>query len=202
MQQVGGKLVLVGDGGVGKTTFIRRHQTGEFIHEYIPTAGVVISQVSFHTTQGLVVFEVWNTAGQEILGGLREAYYLESDCAMVMFDLTAPASYRNAATWYKDVIQVCPTIPVVLVGNKADVADRPIHRKNVTLHKKHEIPYYSVSAKTNYHFELPFLELARNLTGSSDLQFTTAPVIVPPEVVLDPALAQQYDDELAVSGKG
>ena len=43
---------------------------------------------------------------------------------------------------------------------------------------------------------MPFLSLARALTNDPNLQFTTAPVLMPPEVQLDPALVQQYEQEL------
>ena len=102
------KLVLVGDGGVGKTTFVKRHQTGEFEKKYIPTLGVQVSQLSFHTTHGIITFNVWDTAGQERFGGLRDGYYLEADCAIIMFDVTSPATYRNVSTWHRDLKRVYP----------------------------------------------------------------------------------------------
>lgn len=190
------KLVLVGDGGVGKTTFVKRHQTGEFEKKYIPTLGVQVSQLTFQTSRGLILYNVWDTAGQERFGGLREGYYLEANCAIIMFDVTSPGTYRNVATWHRDLTRVCPNIPIVLVGNKIDVRDRKVPAKRVTFHKKNNMRYFEVSAKSNYHFEMPFLSLARALTSDPNLQFTTAPVLMPPEVQLDPALVQQYEQEL------
>jgi GTP-binding nuclear protein Ran len=52
------KLILVGDGGVGKTTFVKRHVTGEFENKYIPTMGVQISELTFNTTNGSLIFTV------------------------------------------------------------------------------------------------------------------------------------------------
>ena len=43
-----------------------------------------------------------------------------------MFDLTARETYRNIPNWYKDLIKICPKIPICLVGNKADVKDRKL----------------------------------------------------------------------------
>jgi GTP-binding nuclear protein Ran len=68
------KLVLVGDGGVGKTTFVKRHETGEFEKKYIATLGVEVHPMNFFTTRGMVRFMVWDTAGQEKLSGLRDGY--------------------------------------------------------------------------------------------------------------------------------
>jgi GTP-binding nuclear protein Ran len=55
--------VLVGDGGVGKTTFVKRHLTGEFEKKYIATLGVEVHPMSFVTNHGKIVFNVWDTAG-------------------------------------------------------------------------------------------------------------------------------------------
>jgi GTP-binding nuclear protein Ran len=68
------KLVLVGDGGVGKTTFVKRHLTGEFEKKYIATLGVEVHPMVFHTNHGPIRLNVWDTAGQEKLGGLRDGY--------------------------------------------------------------------------------------------------------------------------------
>ena len=57
------KLVLVGDGGVGKTTFVKRHLTGEFEKKYIATLGVEVHPMDFHTSKGRIIFNVWDTAG-------------------------------------------------------------------------------------------------------------------------------------------
>lgn len=190
------KVVLVGDGGVGKTTFIKRHQTGEFEKKYYPTTGVQVSQLSFQTSRGLIVFNVWDTAGQEKFGGLREGYYLEAQSAILMFDVTSPSTYKNVASWHRDLTRVCPDIPIVLVGNKIDVRDRKIPAKRVCFHKKNNMRYFEISAKSNYHFELPFLSLARSLTNDPNLHFISTPVLLPPEVNLDQDLIQQYEKEL------
>jgi GTP-binding nuclear protein Ran len=190
------KLVLVGDGGVGKTVFVRRHQTGEFEKQYIPTMGVSVSLLSFETTHGKLTYSIWDTAGQERFGCLREGYYLEAQCAIIFFDVTSAATYRNVATWYRDLTRVCPHIPIVLVGNKIDVRDRKVPAKRVTFHKKNNMRYFEMSAKSNYHIEMPFLSIARQLAGDPNLAFTTAPVLLPPEVHLDPALVEKYEVEL------
>ncbi|GAB4836846.1 serine/threonine protein kinase Ran1 [Ancistrocladus abbreviatus] len=60
---------------------------------------------------------------------------------------------------------VCGNIPIVLCGNKVDVTNRQVEAKEVTFHRKKNLPYCEISAKSNYNFEKPFLLLARKIAG-------------------------------------
>ena len=70
------KLILVGDGGVGKTTYVKRHLTGDFEKKYVATLGVEVHPLKFRTTHGTITFNIWDTAGQEKFGGLGAGYYV------------------------------------------------------------------------------------------------------------------------------
>ena len=98
----------------------------------------------FHTNRGPLVFNVWDTAGQEKFGGLRDGvtalslligffllfkrvlltagYYINGQCAIIMFDVTARMTYKNVPNWHRDIVRVCETIPIVLCGNKVLVS--------------------------------------------------------------------------------
>jgi len=132
------KLVLVGDGGVGKTTFVKRHLTGEFEKKYVATLGVEVHPLGFTTNRGAITFNVWDTAGQEKFGGLRDGYYIQGQCAIIMFDVTSRITYKNVPTWHKDLVRVCENIPIVLCGNKVDIKDRKVKAKAITFHRKND----------------------------------------------------------------
>jgi GTP-binding nuclear protein Ran len=189
------KLLLVGDGGVGKTTFVKRHKTGEFEKKYIATVGVEVHPMTFYTNRGPLTFNVWDTAGQEKFGGLRDGYYIQGQCAILMFDVTSRTTYKNIPTWHRDIIRVCENIPIVLVGNKVDVNDRKVKPKHITFHRKKNLQYYDISAKSNYNFEKPFLWLARKLTGDGNLTFAEAPALLPAEVKIDMDQMKQMEQE-------
>ena len=191
------KLVLVGDGGVGKTTFVKRHLTGEFEKKYVATLGVEVHPLEFHTNRGQLVFNVWDTAGQEKFGGLRDGYYIQGQCAIIMFDVTSRITYKNVPNWHRDMVRVCENIPIVLVGNKVDVKERKVKAKQITFHRKKNLQYYDISAKSNYNFEKPFLWLARKLVGDPNLSFVESPALKPPEVLIDASTVAQYETELA-----
>lgn len=72
----------------------------------------------------------------------------------------------------------------------------------MTFHRKKNLQYFEISAKSNYNFEKPFLWLARKLVGNPSLDFVAAPALAPPEVAVDPELMAKYNSELeAVSSR-
>jgi len=193
--------VLVGDGGIGKTTLVRRHVTGEFLSKYIPTLGVEVMKLTFETNVGTVIFNVWDTAGQEKFGGLRDGYYVHSDGAIVMFDVTSRITYTNVPRWFADLERSCGKLPVVLVGNKVDVKERALRAHQITYHRTRGITYYDVSAKSSFNFEKPFLYLARQLTGQPDLKFVgdVAKTPAPPPKALGAAATEAIRREQALA---
>jgi len=195
------KLLLVGDGGVGKTTFVRRHKTGEFEKKYVATMGVEVHPIPFHTTLGQVIFNCWDTAGQEKLGGLRDGYYIGGQAAIIMFDVTARVTYKSVPHWHKDLVRVCENIPIVLCGNKVDCKDRKVKPKDIFFHRKKNLQYYDVSAKSNYNFEKPFLYIARKLTNDPNVQFVAAPALAPAEIKMDANVIAQNEKELDAANK-
>lgn len=190
------KLVLVGDGGTGKTTFVKRHLSGEFEKKYIATVGVEVRPLLFHTNCGPIVFNVWDTAGQEKFGGLRDVYYVQGQCGIIMFDVTSRITYKNVPNWHRDLVRICENIPIVLCGNKVDVKERKVKPSQITFHRKKNLQYYDISAKSNYNFEKPFVWLARMLSGNPNLELVDAPALAPPEGTVDQAQMAIYQEEM------
>jgi len=190
------KCVLVGDGGCGKTTFVKRHMTGEFEKRYVSTLGVEVHPLIFHTNRGAIRFNVWDTAGQEKFGCLRDGYYIQGQCALIMFDVTSRVTYKNVPTWHRDLVRICENIPIVLCGNKVDSKNRKLMAKSIVFHRKKNLQYYDISAKSNYNFEKPFLWLASKLVGDPNLEFVAMPALLPPEVKMDKDWQAQIERDL------
>ena len=81
------------------------------------------------------------------------AHAIEIHAACALFDLTQRETYRSVDKWHKDLVKICPNIPICLVGNKADVKDRKLKASQISFHRKKNLQYYDVSAKSNYQFE-------------------------------------------------
>lgn len=56
---------------------------------------------------GQIQFDVWDTAGQEKFGGLRDGYYINGQCGIIMFDVTSRITYKNVPNWHR----MCPPDP-------------------------------------------------------------------------------------------
>ena len=166
--------------------------TGEF-EKYVAISNVEVHPLVFHTNRGLIKFNVWDTAGQEKFGELRDGYYIQAQCAIIMFDVTSRITYKNVPDWHRDLVRVCENILIVLCGSKVDIKDRKVKARSIVFHQKKKLQYYDIFAKSSYNFEKPFLWLARKLIGDPNLEFVAMPALAPPEVVMNPALAAQCE---------
>mmetsp|Transcript_30624 Transcript_30624/g.85776 ORF Transcript_30624/g.85776 Transcript_30624/m.85776 type:complete len:246 (-) Transcript_30624:12-749(-) len=175
------KVLLVGEGGVGKSTLLDSWKSGrergwKKVKEgkYLPTIGVEVVPLLFSLSDGRkVCLKVWDCAGQEKFGGLRDGYYIQADAAILAFDVGSRSSYAQIPTWYRDVVRVCESIPQVLVGLKVDQPERVVKAKMITFHRKKNLRYYDVSAYSGYNTTKPITALIRLLTGSEDVKVTT-----------------------------
>ncbi|TLD11199.1 hypothetical protein PgNI_06367 [Pyricularia grisea] len=181
------------------TTFVKRHLTGEFEKKYMATLGVEVHPLGFETNFGKIQFDVWDTAGQEKFGGLRDGYYINGQCGIIMFDVTSRITYKNVPNWHRDLVRVCENIPIVLCGNKVDVKERKVKAKTITFHRKKNLQYYDISAKSNYNFEKPFLWLGRKLVGNPALDFVAAPALAPPTAEVSAEQQAAYEAEIAAA---
>jgi 50S ribosomal subunit-associated GTPase HflX len=103
--------------------------------------------------------------GSALLTLIAVHHSIQATCGIIMFDVTSRITYKNVPNWHRDLTRVCENIPIVLVGNKCDIKERKVKAKHITFHRKKNLQYYDISAKSNYNFEKPFLWLARKLAG-------------------------------------
>ncbi|XP_039164870.1 GTP-binding nuclear protein Ran1A isoform X1 [Eucalyptus grandis] len=189
----GFKLLIIGDPGTGKTTFLKRRLPEEFEEIYEPTTGVEVYPLHFFTNRGMIRFDCWDTPGQ----GLRDGYYIRGQCAIIMFDVTAGSTYMNVPGWHRDLYRVCENIPIVLCGNKVDGENRQVEARQFTFGRRNNLQHCEISARSMYNLEEPFLYLARELVGDPNLHFVEPFALAPPEVHMDFDPRQQHEAELA-----
>ena len=115
------KLVVVGDGAVGKTCLLYVYNKGEFPEEYVPT--VFENAAKSTTFKGKpVTLRLFDTAGQEEYDRLRPLSYPQTDCFLLCYSIVAPSSLDNCKQkWYPEISHHCPEARTILVGLKKDL---------------------------------------------------------------------------------
>jgi len=114
------KLVVIGDGAVGKTCLLISYANNRFPEDYIPT---VFDNYVVNLTAGdrNIELGLWDTAGQEEYDRLRPLSYANANVFLICFSLVNPVSFENvSAKWYPEVMHFCPEVPQILVGTKLD----------------------------------------------------------------------------------
>ena len=142
------KICLLGDGGVGKTTFVKRHMLHTFEKKYVATLGVEVDPVR---KEG-VIFNLWDCAGQEKFGGLRDGYYVQSQGAMFFFSLDSKETLVNLGRWVRDFKRMCGDVPVVVVGTKSDSSNMSDEEVQKILG---DVPFVKVCNKTGEYIDEP-----------------------------------------------
>jgi len=169
------KIVLSGDGGVGKSAFVARHMSDAFSAVYVSTLGVDVHPTHFNTSYGPIVFDLWDTAGQEKFSGMRDGYYIGAHAAIVMFDVGSLLSRKNVKEWVQLYTKIVPNTPIFVCGSKIDTVMNRVASSSAIVHTLQargiDSAYGEISAKINHNCRSPFLWLARKLTGHDDLVF-------------------------------
>jgi len=118
------KIVVVGDGAVGKTCLLISFATGEFPSEYIPTVFANYTTKKERNGQQ-VILSLWDTAGQEEFDRLRPLSYPGADVILLCYATISQKSFENVADkWAPEVKHFVPGIPLILVGTKTDLREQ------------------------------------------------------------------------------
>ena len=119
------KIIVVGDGRIGKTNLITRFARGTFSQEYKKTLGVDFLQTEkfLKKHKQEVQFYIWDTAGQEEYDALTKKYYKGASACILAFSTDDKKSFENVEKWKSKVENECGDLPMVLVQTKYDLKD-------------------------------------------------------------------------------
>lgn len=143
------KIVVIGDGAVGKTSLIARFAEKTFQAEYKPTLGTNIVIKELQLDNNNIKLLLWDIAGQAKWRDVRHLYYKGAQGSILVFDVTRPGTFESIPAWYKDLIKFSGDIPRILLANKVDLTDiRKVNQdQGQTIAKEFDASYFETSAK-------------------------------------------------------
>lgn len=117
------KILLLGDGAVGKTSLVQRFIHNKFQSGYLMTIGME-PYSRFETIKDTrICLQLWDIAGQDRFASMRQIFFKGSLGALVTYDITRRQSFENLDTWIREARTESPRIMLMLVGNKNDLED-------------------------------------------------------------------------------
>ncbi|MBV94812.1 Na(+)/H(+) exchange regulatory cofactor NHE-RF1, partial [Eschrichtius robustus] len=125
-----GKVMLLGDSGVGKTCFLIQFKDGAFLSgTFIATVGIDFRN-KVVTVDGMrVKLQIWDTAGQERFRSVTHAYYRDAQALLLLYDITNKSSFDNIRAWLTEIHEYAQRgVLIMLLGNKADVSSERVIR--------------------------------------------------------------------------
>ena len=161
------KYIIIGDAAVGKSNLLLRYVHGQFKPEYQLTIGVEFGAKNIEIDSKIFRIQIWDTAGQENFRSITRAYYKNSVCALVVYDISSRDSFNNVMSWIEDCRNQSPkTIFIVLVGNKCDLEDKRqvTYEEGKELADKNELLFFESSAKDGINVDDIFVNSAKEIS--------------------------------------
>lgn len=152
------KIVVGGEGNVGKTSLIRRYAKAKFSEARNITLGIDITTQEYLLGEQPLKLAFWDIEGQ---AGDRPNFYLGTQAALLVFDLTETRSLEALQTWVERVKRYAPDTPFIVAGNKSDLTPTVPTEWGATFANYVGADHFvQLSAKTDVNVTPTFIRLA------------------------------------------
>jgi small GTP-binding protein len=160
------KVVMLGDGAVGKTAMTTRFTQDYFDSDYKRTIGTDFSvkRMNISEIEAHVTLQIWDLAGQPRFEFVRQGFYRGSRGGLLLYDVTRRRTFINAEAWKDEAFKnLKEAIPLVLVANKVDLADsRAVTtEEGKEFAEKNGFLYVESSALTGENVEQAYITLCK-----------------------------------------
>ena len=163
------KIVLIGDGAVGKTSIRKRYMGQGFKSEYLNTVGADFAYYSEKVGDTLYKYAIWDLAGQPKFTNVRPLFYQGAFGALVVFDVSRPETLKNLDFWINELVKNTRTegVPMIIVANKMDLYEEGksvskeeameyVNKLRERFSGEFKIGYIETSAKTGMNIKEAF----------------------------------------------
>ena len=121
------KIVVIGDGRVGKTSLIQKFTRSSFKEDYTKTIGAQLSNYDYEINNDKIRLQFWDIAGQDKFHFLRPSFFNKSRGGIIVYSLEenklGEESFINITDWYDEIKKYCGDIPIIIFANKIDLVD-------------------------------------------------------------------------------
>uniref|UniRef100_A0A4W4EZD8 small monomeric GTPase n=2 Tax=Electrophorus electricus TaxID=8005 RepID=A0A4W4EZD8_ELEEL len=169
------KVILLGDGGVGKSSLMNRYVTDRFDSQSFHTIGVEFLNRDLEVDGRPVTLQIWDTAGQERFKSLRTPFYRGADCCLLTFAVDDVHSFQNLGAWKREFVRYSDVrdpefFPFVVLGNKVDKEEREVGEEEARAwcEENGHCPYFETSAKDDTNVSAAFEAAVRAVLASDD----------------------------------
>eukprot|EP01059_Diplonema_ambulator_P017804 TRINITY_DN298_c1_g2_i1.p1 TRINITY_DN298_c1_g2~~TRINITY_DN298_c1_g2_i1.p1 ORF type:complete len:507 (+),score=88.57 TRINITY_DN298_c1_g2_i1:355-1875(+) len=165
------RIAVIGAGNVGKSAISVRYIQATFVPHYDPNICDTYKKQD-KVDSKICFLEVVDMAGQEEYASLRSQYYRKSDGLLAVYSITDPSSLEELKAQYAEVLQErdATSVPMVLIGNKCDVADaeRMVTREDgfKIAAGFGDVPFFETSAKEKTNIAEAFHQLVREIRAN------------------------------------
>ena len=143
------KYIIIGNSSVGKSNLLLKFAHNKFLDEYQATIGVEFGAKNVEIDNKIFRVQIWDTAGQENFRSITRAYYKNSVCALIVFDINNEDTFDSVQSWIQECkLQTPKTVTMILVGNKCDLECKVDRNKAKEIAEENNMLYFETSAKT------------------------------------------------------
>ncbi|KYO33557.1 ras-related protein Rab-17 isoform A [Alligator mississippiensis] len=172
------KVVLLGSMAVGKSSLAFRYVKNSF-RETMPTVGCSFFKQMIRLETANIMFEIWDTAGQEKYHSVCHLYYRGARAALLVYDISRKETFNRAKLWLRELEKdfLHDEIMIILVGNKTDlVTEREVtSEEGKEFARSKGLLHAETSAKSNHQVTDVFMAIAQKLL-QQEQQKETMPV--------------------------
>jgi small GTP-binding protein len=166
------KIVMLGDGAVGKTAMTTRFTQNFFDSDYKRTIGsdFAIKRLTLEDIDAKVTLQVWDLAGQPRFESVRQGFYRGARGGLLLYDVTRRRTFLNVENWKEEAFKNLKNeIPIVLVANKVDLEESRVvaPEEGEEFAKKNGFIYVESSALTGENVEEAYANLCRTMIEST-----------------------------------
>ena len=160
------RLVLLGDSTVGKTNLVLRFTENVFSDNSLPTLGQDFkSKLITLKSKKTAKINIWDTAGQERYMSINKSIYQKVDGVMLVYDITNSETFTNTENWIKEIKEFNHNMPIMLVGNKADLNNERIveYEEGKKYADDNKLKFIEVSALNGENVDKAFIEFGNDI---------------------------------------